>query len=84
MHPDADPYLPDPGTGRLRHVYVRSAWRRRGSGTAVTRHPLSLAQPSLRRLRLRTGDPSAARMYERCGFGRVAEPGATHALVLPR
>jgi GNAT superfamily N-acetyltransferase len=81
---NADPYLPDPGTGRLRHVYVRPVWRRRGFGEAVTRHLLSLAQPRFRRVRLRTGDPGAARMNERCGFGRVAEPGATHALALPR
>ncbi len=81
---NADPYLPDPGTGRLRHVYVRPAWRRTGVGTAVTRHLLSLAKPRFWRVRLRTGDPGAARMYERCGFARVAEPGVTHALILPR
>ncbi len=79
---NADPYLPDPGVGRLRHVYVRPAWRRASLGAAITRHLLPLAVPRFRRVRLRIGDPGAARLYERCGFERVAEPDATHALVL--
>ena len=82
---NADPYLPledRGGTARLRHVYVRLAWRRAGVGAALTRQLVSLAAPRFRRVRLRTGAPGAARMYERCGFERVEEPDATHALLL--
>ena len=79
----ADPYLAaDPATARLRHVYVRAAWRRSGLGEAIVRHLLSLAAPGVRRIRLCTDDPGAARLYERCGFARVSEADASHALPL--
>ena len=82
---NADPYLPDgAGTGRLRHVYARPAWRRAGLGALLTRRLVSLAAPRFRRVRLRTGDPGAARLYVRRGFEPVAEPDATHALVVAR
>ena len=82
---NADPYLPPErrgGTARLRHVYVRPAWRRAGVGAALALHLLLLAAPRFRRVRLRTGDLGAARLYERRGFERVAEPDATHARLL--
>jgi GNAT superfamily N-acetyltransferase len=82
---DAGPYLPDdPGTGRLQHLYVRPAWRRAGSGALLIRHLLGLAGPRFRRVRLRTGNPGAAQLYERCGFVPVIEPDATHAFVVAR
>ena len=80
---NADPYLPeDSGTARLRHVYVRPARRRAGSGAALTRHLLSPAGPRFRRVRLRTGNPDAARLHERCGFEPVDEQDATHGFVV--
>lgn len=80
---DADPYLPEAsGTARLRHGYVRPAWRRAGLGAALTLHLLSPAGLRFRRVRLRTGNPDAARLYGRCGFEHVDEQDATHGFVV--
>ncbi len=63
--------------GRLRHLYVRPDWRRHGVG-ALLIHALLKRAGDFDRVRLRTTNPAAARLYERLGFERSAEANATH------
>ncbi len=78
-----DPFL-EPGSrvGRLRHLYVAPASRRRGVGSALVAACLSSATDSFVRIRLRTLDADADTFYRSIGFIRVDEPNATHSLVL--
>jgi GNAT superfamily N-acetyltransferase len=72
-----DPYLRDGETGRVRHVYVLSAWRRQGAGTLLIRRIVEEAKPTYRRLTLRTLNPEADRFYRSLGF--QTEPPVPHA-----
>ncbi|MBB5317786.1 GNAT family N-acetyltransferase [Tunturibacter empetritectus] len=75
-----DPFTPEPHTGRIRRVYVRSAWRNQGVGRALVSTLVEQAQKSFRHVRLRAENASAARLYERMGFTPIEDPGATHTL----
>jgi len=79
-----DPYAAStPGVGRVRHLYVATAYRERGIGARLVEEVLKIARGRFRRLRLRTQNPAAARLYERLGFQR--SPGAedcTHVMDL--
>lgn len=77
-----DPYAPEPRVGRLRHLYVRPAFRGHGVGRALVEALVSLARPHFDVLRLRTDTPAAARFYERLGFTPAPLPHATHLRVL--
>jgi GNAT superfamily N-acetyltransferase len=78
-----DPFLADPRVARLRHVYVHPDWRRQGIGALLARELIATARTAgFARLRLRTANPAAARLYEALGFATIAEPDATHGLVL--
>lgn len=78
-----DPYTAVPDTGRVRHVYVLPAWRRRGVGAALVEAALAAARERFRVVRLRAIDRRAAAVYERLGFESVAtEPESTHRLAL--
>jgi GNAT superfamily N-acetyltransferase len=78
-----DPYLKDGETGRVRHVYVRTAWRRQGVGSLLVRRIVEEARPHYRRLTLRTLKPAAARFYRALGFRTEPPvPHATHYLDL--
>jgi GNAT superfamily N-acetyltransferase len=81
---NCDPFLDDPGVGRLRRVYVRQAWRNRGIGEALVRSLLTSARASFRSVRLRAENANAARLYERIGFTSIDDPHATHILVFER
>jgi GNAT superfamily N-acetyltransferase len=75
-----DPYLDDPGVGRVRHVYVDPAGRRRGIGRALLGRVVERAAGSFVRLRLRTDHSDADRFYRALGFSPTSEPDATHVL----
>jgi len=77
-----DPFLGDPAIGRIRRIYVRSAARGNGLGTALVRFLLAEAQPHFRQVRLRAATPQAARLYELLGFRAIADPDATHATTI--
>ena len=70
---NVDPYTTDPGTGRVRHVYVLTAYRRRGLGAALVSAIIAAARGHFHTLRLSTSNPDAARLYERLGFRRRAD-----------
>src|SRR5262245_20445929 len=63
-----DPYTTDKRVGRVRHLYVQAAYRRRGVGSRLVAAVVAAAQGIFDRLRLRTGSTAAARFYEAVGF----------------
>ena len=75
-----DPYLDEPAVGRLRHLYVHPQHRRAQIGRALVAACLSGAPASFDRVRLRTTNPAADRLYRRLGFEAVEDPSATHQL----
>ena len=79
-----DPYAPAPGLGRVRHVYVASAQRRRGLGRLLLAALLDHAQERFDLLRLRTGSPPAAAFYESLGFRAREAAEQTHELFIRR
>lgn len=73
-----DPYASRPDTGRIRHVFVTRAARRRGVGRALLNALETRACSQFLILRLRTDTATAAHFYERIGFERTSQPHATH------
>jgi len=69
------------GIGRVRHLYVLSAYRRLGIGEQLVEEIIGAARGWFDRLRLRTGNPKAARLYERMGFRPSADVAhCTHVM----
>lgn len=79
-----DPYSGDEGVGRLRHLYVVPEARRQGVGRQLVESCLGLAQARFDRVRVRTFEAEAARLYEALGFERVEESDTTHCHFLRR
>jgi ribosomal protein S18 acetylase RimI-like enzyme len=80
---NVDPYAAGPRTGRVRHLYVLTCWRRQGIGEQLVRAIIEAAHGRFDRLRLRTMNPEASRLYERLGFTRRADvPDCSHVLEL--
>ena len=80
---NADPYLGEPGIGRLRHFYVRSRYRRTGIASKLLEHILEFGEDKFSCLTLRTANPTAATLN--CGHGFVEvvdEKLVTHRLRL--
>jgi uridine kinase len=79
----ADAYARAPGVGRVRHLYVSRAVRRLGVGGALMREVIQAARGAFDVLRLRTGNPAAAALYEGLGFRRAPEAAdSTHVMDL--
>jgi len=70
-----DPYGGDASVGRLRHVYVRAAHRRRGVGQALIRALEAHAREHFAALVLRTDTGAAARFYAALGYRALAAGG---------
>ena len=79
---NVDPFTTAPRVGRVRHLYVLEAHRRNGVGRGLVEAVIRAARGVFDRLRLRTNNPAAARLYESIGFSRCAEADCTHALDL--
>ena len=78
-----DPYAAGPRVGRVRHLYVLLAERRLSVGRQLVAAVLEAARGQFSRLRLRTANPAAARLYESLGFRRSAgQPDCSHILEL--
>lgn len=78
----ADPFAIGRDTGRLRYIYVRHDFRRRGIAEHLLRSCLARGRDRWRVVRLHTENDAAARLYESYGFVRsTAETRATHVLV---
>ena len=70
-----DPYAGHEHIGRVRHLYVLSAFRRRGVGQQLVLRVIQDAHGRFDELRLRTNNRAAARLYERLGFRPCDEGG---------
>jgi len=80
---NVDPYTAEGRVGRVRHLYVMEASRRHGIGRRLVAEVIAAARDSFDRLRLRTANPEATRLYEGLGFAPCAgEADCTHALDL--
>jgi len=76
-----DPYRPEPGIARLRHLYVTATARGAGIGAAIVRAHLDHARAHFTLVRLRA-TPKAAPLYEHLGFIPIEDETATHILHL--
>jgi GNAT superfamily N-acetyltransferase len=65
---NVDPYSVEARVGRVRHLYVLSAFRRLGVGRQLVAGVVAAAQGRFDVLRLSTGNESAVRLYEALGF----------------
>lgn len=75
-----DPYLNDPGVGRVRHVYVLPERRNAGVGSRLVSAIVEASRDHFTRIRLRTANSASHAFYERLGFVQLAaDPSATHA-----
>ena len=79
-----DPYAGDDRVGRVRHLYVLSAFRRAGVGRALMAEVLAAARERFGTLRLSTTNPAAVRLYESLGFRPMPARDCTHVLPLAR
>lgn len=80
---NVDPYSHDPAVGRVRRLYVMEACRHAGVGRRLVEGVMNAAAGHFRRLRVRTENPRAGRLFERLGFVPTAgEPDCTHAMEL--
>jgi GNAT superfamily N-acetyltransferase len=74
----------NPGTLRVRRVYVHPNWRRQGLGCALMKALIHHAESvSARELELLTDTEAGARFYESLGFVPVKEAGTTHRRFFP-
>ena len=80
---NVDPYATALDVGRVRHLYVLRAHRHRGIGQQLVTAIVQAARGRFQRLRLRTQNPEAARLYERLGFrAAVDATDCTHVMEL--
>jgi hypothetical protein len=78
-----DPYSEQGAMGRVRHVYVLTAWRHQGIGKQLLARIIQEARPHFRVLTLRTLSHQAADFYQAVGFSTEPEiDSATHHLRL--
>jgi ribosomal protein S18 acetylase RimI-like enzyme len=72
---NVDPYAGNERVGRVRHLYVLSAFRRSGVGRQLVVHVIQAARGRFDDLRLRTNNPAAARLYQTLGFRSCDDGG---------
>jgi GNAT superfamily N-acetyltransferase len=75
-----DPFAGRPEIGRIRKVYVREAWRRKGVGRALVSALVDQARTHFRCVRLSAENDGATRLYQSLGFVPISGPDATHIL----
>jgi len=76
-----DPYSVVAAVGRVRRLYVLSAFRRQGVGRRLVQAVVAASQGSFYSLRLRTETAEASRFYAALGFQEcVGVPDCTHVL----
>ena len=78
---NVDPYAAA-NVGRVRRLYVLSAYRGLGVGRRLVMAVLQAARGRFDVLRLRTTNPAAARLYESLGFTPSTASECTHVIDL--
>lgn len=63
-----DPYFNDPHIGRLRHLYIKSAWRGQGVGRLLVEQIAHTASQRYQLLTLRTDTSAGDKFYQKLGF----------------
>jgi GNAT superfamily N-acetyltransferase len=81
---NCDPFAGLPDMGRIRRVYVRTAWRNRGIGRALVAALVDHARTHFSCVRLRAENAGAARLYESMGFVPIESADATHILAFEK
>jgi GNAT superfamily N-acetyltransferase len=80
---NVDPYAGHERIGRVRHLYVLSAFRRSGVGRQLVARVIQAAHGRFDELRLRTNNSPAAQLYETLGFTAcIGSDMYTHAAKL--
>ena len=80
-----DPYANDAATGRVRHLYVLTEWRKQGIGKALVEKIIEAAKSHFLLLRLRTFNDQAALFYIAIGFQETTGARtATHLISLDK
>ena len=77
-----DPYADDVNTGRVRHLYILQAYRRKGYATLLMNPIINNARAHFTTLRLFTDNPFAAEFYEKLGFQNLNGYKVSHRLAL--
>jgi GNAT superfamily N-acetyltransferase len=78
-----DPYLKSPRVGRVRRLYVLSAYRRRGVGRRLVQEVVLASRGVFDTLRLRSATAEASRLYAALGFQECAGiADCTHVMEL--
>ncbi|MGJ3240154.1 MAG: GNAT family N-acetyltransferase [Anaerolineae bacterium] len=76
-----DPYLQSPTSGRIRHVYVRQAYRRNGAGKQLVEALVEYASHEFSVITLRTLTEHGQSFYKSLGFSDSPRfKNATHWL----
>jgi GNAT superfamily N-acetyltransferase len=75
-----DPFAGRLDVGRIRRIYVRASWRKRGIGRAIVSALLEQARKGFASVRLRAENADAARLYESMGFLPIIDANASHVL----
>jgi len=81
---NVDPYVKNADTGRVRHLYIRKAYRRKGCATLLMRTIIGRAELYFRTLRLFTANPAAGAFYEQLGFEHLPGYKVSHVLSFDR
>jgi len=79
-----DPYVKNADTGRVRHLYISKAYRRKRCATLLMKTIIGQAQLYFRVLRLFTANPAAAAFYEQLGFEHLPGNKVSHVLTFDR
>jgi ribosomal protein S18 acetylase RimI-like enzyme len=68
---NVDPYIDDPSTGRIRHVYISKNHRRKGFAKLLLNKIMRISENHFDTIRLLTTNPAAVCLYESFGFVKV-------------
>lgn len=77
---NCDPYIHDRNIGRVRHLYIKEAYRRKGYATLLMNKIINEAKNHYTVLRLFTDNPDASQFYINLGFKNINEPKVSHIL----
>lgn len=81
---NVDPYGKNADTGRVRHLYIRKSYRRKGCAALLMKTIIGQARLNFRVLRLFTANPAAAAFYEQLGFEHLPGYKVSHVLTFDR